>query len=568
MKYSNDVNLRNPCPKDSGRIKHCRYNFSNGFIVKRIIIFVVAVSFLLTSCIGNASLWGQYQTPTPIGWIPDTPSPQPVITYTDTPVFVNMDPPLSSPTSTPTSTEVMNTFVTQEPATSVVIAASPAAQGETILYYAQSGDWLPAVARRFGVSVSDIASPKILSEKGFIDPGTLLIIPDRLDKTIQYTPASQIIPDSEVVFSATAVDFKIAEYVKEAGGYLSTYREYLGTTAWTTGAKEIERLAYENSINPRLLLALLDYEAGWVRGRPENQFKTEYPMGYENFRNKGMFGQMTWAINQMYVGYYGWRTGAITELTFSDGNKLRLDPRLNAGTVAIMVLFSRKHSLNEWLRIMDMSGGFAPFYENMFGDPWTRSEFIGNFFPPGLTQPKMILPIQPGTTWSFTGGPHSAWGTDGPLAAVDFAPQNDKAGCVPTTEWIRAIASGLVVRSENGVVMVDMDGDGSEQTGWNILYLHVANQDRVALGQWVEQDDLIGHASCEGGVATGTHVHIARKYNGEWMLADGPIPLVFDGWTVVAGDKPYLGKMVNGNRVVTADVYGQAWSLITRENGE
>lgn len=536
--------------------------------MKRIIIFVVATSFLLTSCIGNASLWGQYQTPTPIGWIPDTPSPQPIITFTDTPVFVNMDPPLWSPTLTPTPIEVMNTFVTQEPATSVVIAASPAAQGETILYYTQSGDWLPAVARRFGVSVSDIASPKILSEKGFIDPGTLLIIPDRLDKTIQYTPALQIIPDSEVVFSATAVDFKITEYVKEAGGYLSTYREYLGTTAWTTGAKEIERLAYENSINPRLLLALLDYEAGWVRGRPENQFKTEYPMGYENFRNKGMFGQMTWAINQMYVGYYGWRTGDITELSFSDGNKLRLDPRLNAGTVAIMVLFSRKHSLNEWLRIMDMSSGFAPFYENMFGDPWTRSEFVGNFFPPGLTQPKMILPIQPGTSWSFTGGPHSAWGTDGPLAAVDFAPQNDKAGCVPTTEWIRAIASGLVVRSENGVVMVDMDGDGSEQTGWNILYLHVANQDRVKLGQWVEQDDLIGHASCEGGVATGTHVHIARKYNGEWMLADGPIPLVFDGWTVVAGDKPYLGKMVNGNRVVTADVYGQAWSLITRENGE
>ena len=98
------------------------------------------------------------------------------------------------------------------------------------------------------------------------------------------------------------------------------------------------------------------------------------------------------------------------------------------------------------------------------------------------------------------------------------------------------------------------------------MYLHVAQKDRVALGQWVEQGDLIGHASCEGGASTGTHTHIARKYNGEWMLANGPVPYILDGWTVIAGDKPYIGKLVKGNKVITADVYGQAWSLITRDD--
>jgi murein DD-endopeptidase MepM/ murein hydrolase activator NlpD len=131
-----------------------------------------------------------------------------------------------------------------------------------------------------------------------------------------------------------------------------------------------------------------------------------------------------------------------------------------------------------------------------------------------------------------------------------------------------AIASGLVVRSENGVVIIDLDGDGHEQTGWNVMYLHVADKSRVALGEWVDQNDRIGHASCEGGVSTGTHTHIARKYNGEWMLADGPISFVLSGWTAIAGDKPYLGKLVKGNKVITADVYGQAWSLITREPDE
>jgi len=534
--------------------------------VKKFVILLVSLSFMLSACVGNTSLWGQYLTPTPIGWIPDTVVPD--VYYTNTPAPDVVFPPTVTPILTSTATPLAN-FITKEiPTQATLVGPSPTVDGNSILYYAQSGDWLPAVANRFGVEVSEITSPKILPTQGFIDAGTLLIIPDRLDRTIQYTPSLQFIPDGEVVFSPTSAGFDVDQYVKAAGGYLATYREYLNTTAWTTGAGEVERLAYENSINPRLLLALLDYEAGWVRGKPASQFRTDYPLGHENYRNKGMFGQLTWAVNQLYIGYYGWRSGSLNSITFSDGTSLRIDPTLNAGTVAVMTMFSRHHSYNEWLRIMDADGGFPSFYQDMFGDPWARADALGNFFPPGFKQPLMSLPIEPGSTWSFTGGPHSAWGTDGPLAAVDFAPENDTPGCYVTASWVLAVAPGLVVRSGNGVVMVDMDGDGSEQTGWNVMYLHVAAKDRVALGQWVEQNSLIGHASCEGGKATGTHVHIARKYNGEWMLADGPVPFTMDGWRVVAGDEPYLGKLVNGNRVITADVYGQAWSLVTREDEE
>ena len=150
-----------------------------------------------------------------------------------------------------------------------------AASTKTLLYYTQSGDWLPAVAIRFGVDVNAIASPKILPEKGLLDPGTLLIIPDTLDRSVPFTPAVQLIPDNELIFSATAVDFDISTYVKDAGGYLANYRQYLGSTGWMTGAGEIQRLAYENSINPRVLLAILDFEARWVRGEPENEWRVD-----------------------------------------------------------------------------------------------------------------------------------------------------------------------------------------------------------------------------------------------------------------------------------------------------
>ncbi|MGE5464190.1 MAG: M23 family metallopeptidase, partial [Syntrophothermus sp.] len=427
----------------------------------------------------------------------------------------------------------------------------------------------PAVAKRFGVEVSEIASPKVLSESGFLDTGTLLIIPDRRDASAQYAPAIQIVPDNEVVLSATSLGFDVPAYVKEAGGYLSTYREYLKSTGWTTGAGVIERIAYENSVNPRLLLALLDYEARWVRGTPENQFRIDYPLGRENYHNKGMFLQLSWGADQLAHGYYGWRNGTLTELEFHDGEKLKLDPTLNAGTVALMYFFSQMHSLNEWLHIMDQTSGFASYYQNMFGDPWARAERMGPMFPPGFSQPELNLPFELGSPWAFTGGPHSAWEHEGPLAALDFAPAAKKTGCNSTPTWILASAPGLVVRSGNGIVVVDLDGDGKEQTGWNILYLHVAGEGRVAKGTWVEINDRIGHASCEGGIATGTHLHIARKYNGEWMIADGPIPFVLSGWTAVAGDQPYQGKLVKGNKVITADLYGQLRAVIYREdNGE
>lgn len=535
--------------------------------MKRAIILLVTAS-LLSACVGNASLWGQYQTPTPPGGIPTQVST--LIPAISPDVFIPIPTETPIIQFTPTATSLLNTFVTQPP-TSTPEPPTATYPSNSILYYAQSGDWLQEVASRFGVSLSEITSPKILPEKGFVDQGTLLIIPNKIDKTVEYTTALLTIPDSEVVFSATALDFNIEDYVKNAEGYLASYREYLNTTAWTSGAAGIQRLATENSINPRLLLAVLDYESQWVRGQPISQFRKKYPMGYENYRNVGMFGQLTWTINQLSTGYYGWRQGSIHEVTFLDGKTLRLDPNLNAGTVAVMVLFSRLHTWNEWLRIMDSTSGFPAFYQNMFGDPWARANRITSFFPPNLTQPEMTLPFEPNVTWSFTGGPHNAWGSEGSIgamAALDFAPRNDKSGCYQSAAWIVAMAPGLVVRSANGVVVIDMDGDGHEQTGWDIMYLHVATRDRVPLGEWVDMGDHIGHASCEGGKSTGTHTHIARKYNGEWMLADGPVPFMLSGWIAVAGDKPYLGKLVKGNYVITADVYGQSWSLITREDGE
>lgn len=540
-----------------------------------IIILIIGIS--ITACNSpSTSIWGIPETPTPssIQIDPLDINPPPFDP------FVVSDNPNSFPTST-TAPAIATQLAFTPTITPVDMPPlinptfTPALDTAPYLYYAQSGDMLSALAKRFGVEESEIVSDADLTKTTLIDPGTLLIIPNKINEPT--TPNIQIMPDAEVIFSNTSTNFDVSAYVKEQGGYLSKFKDYVGSTGWVNGDDAVDRLAIENSINPRLILGMLEFESRWVRGQPIDVLHTDYPMGFNDYRFKGMSIQLVWAINNLSIGYYGWRAGTLTHIQFQDGTTLRLDPRLNAGTVAVQYLFSRVHSQSQWAQIVNPESGFPAMYQEMFGDPWARADAVNPIFPSALNQPPLVLPFQPNTEWSMTGGPHNGWGQINPeiygvghsvFSAIDFAPSTDKGGCDPSPAWVTAAAPGLVVRSDNGVVMVDLDGDGVEQTGWNILYMHVGKKDRVAKGTWVETNDRIGHASCEGGVSTGTHLHFARKYNGEWVTADGPIPFILSGWRVVAGEKAYEGKLVKGDKVVIADPVGQKWSNIMREENE
>ncbi|MBI5353725.1 MAG: peptidoglycan DD-metalloendopeptidase family protein [Chloroflexi bacterium] len=539
----------------------------------RIFALIIILSLTLSACGSVPSIWGVPPTPTSIVPTEDPPLFTPLAGLNNPGILPTSTTPPPTVTETPaitTPTTILTEIVNDPTA-----GNTPGYDTAPFLYYTQSGDMLSAVASRFGVEETEITSSADISKSTLINPGTLLIIPNRITEAT--TPNIQIMPDAEIIFSKTAVDFIVKDYVQAQKGYLSTFTDYLGSTGYITGDKAIERVAIENSINPRLLLGILEFESHWVRGKPVDAFHKEYPMGFNDFRYKGMFIQMVWAVNNMSIAYYGWRAGTLTHLRFTDGTTLRLDPRLNAGTVAIQYLYSLTHSQTQWSQIINPDSGFPALYKEMFGDSWARADAVNPIFPSELAQPALTLPFEPNTTWSLTGGPHNAWGQLSPIiygefhsvySAIDFAPTANRPGCDISQAWVTASAPGLVVRAENGVVMVDLDGDGYEQTGWNILYMHIDSKNRVKVGTWLETNDRIGHPSCEGGVSTGTHLHFARKYNGEWVTADGPIPFILSGWRVVAGTKAYQGKLVRGDQIVTADPNGQSISHIIRNKDE
>ena len=127
------------------------------------------------------------------------------------------------------------------------------------------------------------------------------------------------------------------------------------------------------------------------------------------------------------------------------------------------------------------------------------------------------------------------------------------------------MADGLVVRSENGIVELDLDMDGDLRTGWVIFYLHLETRGRPQVGTYLTSGENIGHPSCEGGTSTGTHIHIARKYNGEWIEAAGVIPFDMEGWIPAEGSEAYAGTLIRYGEVVTASSSGNAGTVITSE---
>jgi LasA protease len=521
--------------------------------MKRLITLLIVLS--LTACSTGSSLWGVRSTPTPRdpGVPPhasETPSDIPTVT------------PIPTDTLIPTGTITPTTSV---PTQTLVQVITPNPQDQPVMYYAQSGDSLAAVASRFSVDAAEITSPKNLPQSGLVDAGTLLIIPDRI--TGGQTSNVQLIPDSEIIFSPSGTAFDIAGFITDAGGFLSSYKQWITSSGWTNSTDVIDQLALNNSVNPRLLLALLEYESGWVYGTPTDMFREKFPMGYQiQDDDQGLYKQLQWAVNQLFDGYYGWRMGTLTDLTFPDGETLRLAPDLNAGTVALQYFFSRQRNRTQWERVLDpdSSSGFPALYTEMFGDPGVRAQIDQPIFPPSVVQPELVLPFRTNDQWNYTSGPHGAWDRTGPLAAIDFAPASKHQGCEPSNLWAVAAAAGVVVRSGKGIVVLDLDGDGNEQTGWDLFYLHMGEDGRAKVGQWVQVNDHIGHPSCEGGASTGRHLHLARKFNGEWIIADSPLPFILSGWLVHAGEIPYKGTMTRGATTVTADPYGQVWSVIVR----
>ncbi|RMF04990.1 MAG: LysM peptidoglycan-binding domain-containing protein, partial [Chloroflexi bacterium] len=360
-------------------------------------------------------------------------------------------------------------------------------------------------------------------------------------------PGTPLIPDSEVVFGPAFVDFDVAAFVEEQGGYLASYQQYVNNQP-LTGAELVTRVATKFSVGPRLLLALLEYYGGWVTQPTLTQEQIDAPFGPHNPRGGDLYHALTFTANRINAGYYGYKRDGFWIFRLPDGSRAISASGTNAGTIGVQNILALYSDWDTWQ--MELAGkGMLATYRKLFGDPFSYA--VHPLVPINLTQPPLALPWEKGTGFYFTSGPHGGFVDGSGWAAIDFGPPDVLGNCFYSDEPTTAVADGVVLSAQQGEVYVDLDGDGQIQTGWVLLYLHVALDAAtpVQAGQRVKTGDVIGYASCEGGLSNSSHLHFARRYNGEWMAAGGPVPLNLDGWVVQPNQVPYEGTIAKGNEV-------------------
>jgi hypothetical protein len=472
---------------------------------------------------------------------------------------VNMENQTAQPVETAAQSSSQNLIISQPNVTTTPLPMRPPySPGELVDYVAQIGDSLPALASHFNTKVEEIlaANSFIPKDVTTMPPGMPMKIP------IYYQPfwgsQYQIIPDSLFINGPAQVGFDTSAFVASQPGWLKDYTEY-AFDGNRSAAEIVDYVALNFSISPRLLLALLEYQDGALTLPSMPEGISQYPLGYRDWLHEGMYMQLVWAANLLNNAYYSWRSGELTEFDHRDGTQERPDPWQNAASVGLQYYYSRLVDGDQYARAVAQDG-FAQSYRMLFGDPW---QSVVPHIPGSLVQPTFSLPFLPGLIWAYTGGPHTGFGTGDPLAAIDFAPGAMTGGCVSTDEFTTAVAPGVIARSDAAAVVLDLDGDGDERTGWIVFYFHIETKDRVPVGTMVKTGDPIGHPSCEGGRTTGTHVHIARKYNGEWMPADSIIPMDLGGWVVHNGTVEYQGTLTKSGRTIVACTCADASSQIS-----
>jgi murein DD-endopeptidase MepM/ murein hydrolase activator NlpD len=414
-------------------------------------------------------------------------------------------------------------------------------------YIVQRGDTLGIIAQRFGVKIDAILAANEIPNPDLVEVGVELVIP--APKELITGPDFKILPDSELVAGPASAYFDLEAFVQSTRGYLKIYREEINAET-LTGAEVVARVSSEYSVNPRLLLALLQHEAGWLTMSDPDTSSREFPLGNVRPAYKNLYRQLAWAANNLNRGYYLWKAGGISTWILADGSLIAPAATINAGTAGVQHFYSLLYGQADWEKAVGAAGLFAT-YEELFGFPFDFS--VEPLLPADLAQPEMQLPFEDGAVWSFTGGPHGGWGTGSGWAAIDFAPPGEALGCVQSDAWVTAVAPGRILYARNGAVIQELDTDGLFQTGWTVLYMHIETRGRIEALTPVQPGDRIGHPSCEGGVSNGTHVHLARRYNGEWIPADGSLPFNLDGWISSGNGIEYDGWLVR------ADQTKEAW---------
>jgi len=322
---------------------------------------------------------------------------------------------------------------------------------------------------------------------------------------------------------------------------------------WTL-TDAVDFLGYKHGVSPQVLLTLAEHASGLLtRGALDAQAHRNL-MGLRSAQGASLWDQLekaTIALSSAFYAYYGGHPQPTA--TLPDGKSVSLQAG-NAATYALLVYFAQVvDTEQEWQQavgqqesVPEASSGEAAFEEAefpatfaaSFGDPEAGYTSAPQPTAADLaSMPVFKLPWAYGDRWNFNAGPHDAY-----LQGLDFQPSGHH-GCSPNIVPDHYVAAAAPGKMTTDIIpyflVIDHDGDGNVNTGWQTVYGHTANRLKQT-GQMVGQGEYLGNPSCLGGNATGVHLHFAVKYRNVYQPAAG---LALSGWTAHNGQVSYHGTL-------------------------
>ena len=214
----------------------------------------------------------------------------------------------------------------------------PTLRSDEELYIVEPNDTLGLIAQRFGVDLKVLIDLNNLKDPDHLEVGQQLT--DSTTQTLrEMVLILKLSLTSELVNSPASALFDIKDFLEKQGGYLNKYEEEIDNTTYT-GAEIVTRVANEYSVNPRLLLSVLEYKSEWVSQLYPAKETLIYPMGIATEWRQGLYHQLAWAADNLNRGYYLWKVNAIPTWVMADGEVVPIAPEINAGTAGVQHLMS------------------------------------------------------------------------------------------------------------------------------------------------------------------------------------------------------------------------------------
>lgn len=356
--------------------------------------------------------------------------------------------------------------------------------------------------------------------------------------------AEEVLSNGQFVWGPNVGDFEIEPFLAGIDSPLTPY------------AVEVESTALYYSINPRVLLALLDVRHGIVTALPPGTAPQQIRAWIEE---TGLA-----AYTAFYDHLYTWgdmapahaeKSGSMPKIRFADGVEVQIETPVSSASYAVANAVAAAQESTALIApsIEGGSGGFVETFDLLFPEV-DRLDASNDILPASVPPADLFqFPFPLGGKWRF-GGPHNWAGGGGyPFSSIDFNTGWGSSTPFPYHYSVAAAQGTGRVFAPNPAYSdlpcwVKVDHSGS----WTTYYYHLQNvRPPGGIGSVMPNQPLgtIATEICNGGFATGAHVHFTLLYNGAFVSLEG---VKLSGWTVHVGpsDEPYTSGSLERDGVV------------------